>query len=72
LLSSLNFEPKRSNIIHDHRHNSRNRPEIIKMVPVIRECERRRLDYFALHTGQHYSYQMDTIFFDPLELPASL
>jgi UDP-N-acetylglucosamine 2-epimerase (non-hydrolysing) len=45
------------------------RPEIIKMSPLIRECERRGLDYFVLHTGQHYSYEMDKIFFDELELP---
>ena len=45
------------------------RPEIIKMAPVIRECERRNLDYFILHTGQHYSYTMDSIFFEQLELP---
>lgn len=47
------------------------RPEIIKMAPIIRECERRKLDYFVLHTGQHYSYQMDSIFFEQLELPAA-
>lgn len=47
------------------------RPEIIKMAPIIRECERRCLDYFILHTGQHYSYQMDSIFFEQLELPAA-
>ena len=45
------------------------RPEIIKMSPIIRECEARNLDYFILHTGQHYSYQMDRIFFEQLELP---
>lgn len=45
------------------------RPEIIKMSPVIRECERRGIDYFILHTGQHYSYKMDRIFFEELELP---
>jgi UDP-N-acetylglucosamine 2-epimerase (non-hydrolysing) len=47
------------------------RPEIIKMAPIIRECERRKLDYFVLHTGQHYSHQMDSIFFEQLELPAA-
>jgi UDP-N-acetylglucosamine 2-epimerase (non-hydrolysing) len=47
------------------------RPEIIKMAPIIRECERRSLDYFVLHTGQHYSYQMDSIFFEQLELPTA-
>ena len=45
------------------------RPEIIKMSPVIRECEKQNLDYFILHTGQHYSYNLDKIFFDELELP---
>ncbi len=45
------------------------RPEIIKMSPIIRECERKHRDYFILHTGQHYSYDMDKIFFDELELP---
>ncbi len=47
------------------------RPEIIKMAPIIRECERKKLDYFVLHTGQHYSYEMDSIFFEQLELPAA-
>jgi len=45
------------------------RPEIIKMAPVIRECQRRCLDYSIIHTGQHYSYHMDRIFFEQLELP---
>jgi UDP-N-acetylglucosamine 2-epimerase (non-hydrolysing) len=44
------------------------RPEIIKMAPVIRECQRRGLDHFVLHTGQHYSHEMDRIFFEQLEL----
>ncbi|MDV2480879.1 UDP-N-acetylglucosamine 2-epimerase (non-hydrolyzing) [Methanoculleus sp. Wushi-C6] len=45
------------------------RPEIIKMSPVIRECERRGIDYFILHSGQHYSYEMDRVFFEELDLP---
>ncbi len=45
------------------------RPEIIKMSPIIRECIRKNLNYFILHTGQHYTYEMDRIFFDQLELP---
>ena len=44
------------------------RPEIIKMAPIIRECQNRQLDHFVLHTGQHYSYSMDKIFFEDLEL----
>ena len=47
------------------------RPEIIKMSPIIRECEKQNLDYFILHTGQHYSYNLDKIFFEDLELPAA-
>lgn len=45
------------------------RPEIIKMSPIIRECEAKHLDYFILHTGQHYSYDMDRAFFEDLDLP---
>ena len=45
------------------------RPEIIKMSPIIRKCERLGSDYFILHTGQHYSYNMDRVFFEQLELP---
>ena len=45
------------------------RPEIIKLAPIIRELEKRKLDYFILHTGQHYSYEMDKIFFEELNLP---
>ena len=45
------------------------RPEIIKFSPIIRECERLGLDCFILHTGQHYSYDMDRVFFEQLELP---
>lgn len=45
------------------------RPEIIKMNPVIRKCQQEGLDFFILHTGQHYSYNMDRIFFEKLHLP---
>ena len=45
------------------------RPEIIKLAPIIRECEERKLDYFILHSGQHYSYELDKVFFEELNLP---
>jgi UDP-N-acetylglucosamine 2-epimerase (non-hydrolysing) len=45
------------------------RPEIIKMSPIIRECEERELNYFILHTGQHYSFNMDRVFFEQLKIP---
>ena len=44
------------------------RPEIIKMSPIIRELEKNRSNYFILHTGQHYSFNLDKIFFKDLEL----
>ena len=47
------------------------RPEIIKLSSLIRECRARRLDYFIIHTNQHYSDAMDTIFFKDLDLPQS-
>lgn len=45
------------------------RPEIIKMSPVIRELEKRGGDFFVFHTGQHYSHNMDGVFFEQLKLP---
>ena len=45
------------------------RPEIIKLAPIIRICEQKKLNYFIIHTGQHYSYNMDRIFFEQLVLP---
>jgi UDP-N-acetylglucosamine 2-epimerase (non-hydrolysing) len=45
------------------------RPEIIKMSPIIRNLAKRGDDFFILHTGQHYSYEMDKSFFDILSLP---
>lgn len=46
------------------------RPEIIKMSPIIRECNRLGLDYFILHAGQHYSYNLNKVFFEHLSLPS--
>jgi UDP-N-acetylglucosamine 2-epimerase (non-hydrolysing) len=46
------------------------RPEIIKMAPVIRECQKRKIPFFIIHSNQHYSKEMDSIFFDELHLPA--
>ena len=44
------------------------RPEIIKMSPIISCCEKDNIEYFIIHTGQHYSYEMDKVFFEELEL----
>jgi len=48
------------------------RPEIIKLSPVIRELEKledNNIDYFIIHTNQHYSENLDRIFFKELNLP---
>ena len=45
------------------------RPEIIKLAPIIRLLERQRKKFLLIHTGQHYSYNMDRVFFKELELP---
>ena len=44
------------------------RPEIIKMAPVCKALEGRNVDYSILHTGQHYDFNMDRVFFDEFHL----
>jgi UDP-N-acetylglucosamine 2-epimerase (non-hydrolysing) len=44
------------------------RPEIIKIAPIIHECERRQIDFFLLHTGQHYSDNMSRLFFRDMDV----
>ncbi len=39
------------------------------MAPVIRACQKKGVTFSVLHTGQHYSYEMDRIFFEELSLP---
>ncbi|MDK2783381.1 MAG: UDP-GlcNAc3NAcA epimerase [Thermococcaceae archaeon] len=38
------------------------RPQFIKMTPVSREL-RKHFEEVVIHTGQHYDYEMDRIFF---------
>ncbi len=45
------------------------RPEIIKLSPLLRACEWLNIEYFTIHTGQHYSYEMDRVFYEQLSLP---
>ena len=45
------------------------RPEIIKMSPIIRVCQKNKIDFAILHTNQHYSQNLDKIFFKELNLP---
>lgn len=44
------------------------RPEIIKLSPLIPLLEQ-AFAHFILHTGQHYDYEMDEVFFQDLHLP---
>lgn len=45
------------------------RPEIIKLSPVIRICRENNIPFSLIHTGQHYSDNLDNIFFEQLNLP---
>ncbi len=45
------------------------RPNFMKIAPLIRELEKRNLEYKLIHTGQHYDYEMSKIFFDRLGIP---
>jgi UDP-N-acetylglucosamine 2-epimerase (non-hydrolysing) len=45
------------------------RPEIVKMAPVLRACRARRVPFTLLHTGQHYSFELNELLFRELELP---
>lgn len=45
------------------------RPEIIKMSPIIRACQKTKTPFFIIHTNQHYSKDFDAVFFRDLELP---
>lgn len=44
------------------------RPEIIKMAPIVRACQKKNVDFFILHTGQHYSKELNTQIFNDLDL----
>ncbi|HMK46810.1 MAG TPA: UDP-N-acetylglucosamine 2-epimerase (non-hydrolyzing) [Methanocella sp.] len=45
------------------------RPNFIKMAPVSRELRKGMVE-IIIHTGQHYDYELDRIFFDQLGIPA--
>lgn len=45
------------------------RPGIVKQSALIRELVRRDLPLLLVHTGQHYSYELDAVFFSELGLP---
>ena len=44
------------------------RPNFIKLAPVSKEL-RKQFEEIVIHTGQHYDYEMNKVFFDELGLP---
>ena len=46
------------------------RPGFVMLAPIIRELLNRVADHFVIHTGQHYSPNMDLQFFEDLQLEA--
>ena len=44
------------------------RPNFIKLAPVSKEL-RKEFNEIIIHTGQHYDYEMDKVFFDELGIP---
>ncbi len=45
------------------------RPHFIKMAPVSRELTKNHIEEIVVHTGQHYDYEMNKIFFEQLNIP---
>lgn len=45
------------------------RPDIINFHPYVKELKKRKSDFVIVHTGQHYSYFFDKLFFEQLNFP---
>lgn len=45
------------------------RPDIINYQPLVNEFKKRKIDFSIVHTGQHYSYFFDGLFFKQLNFP---
>lgn len=45
------------------------RPDIINLYPIVKQLQLRKADYVIVHTGQHYSYFFDKLFFKQLNFP---
>ncbi|MBI2445137.1 UDP-N-acetylglucosamine 2-epimerase (non-hydrolyzing) [Candidatus Micrarchaeota archaeon] len=44
------------------------RPELVKMAPVLWRLDARRIPYALVHSGQHYDYNLNAVFFEDLHL----
>lgn len=45
------------------------RPEFIKLAPVLRTFEKKKISYILIHSGQHYSLELDKQIIKDLKLP---
>jgi UDP-N-acetylglucosamine 2-epimerase len=46
------------------------RPQFIKLVPIIQEkLANESVDFYYIHTGQHYDKNMSEVFFEELSIP---
>ncbi|MGC8880701.1 MAG: non-hydrolyzing UDP-N-acetylglucosamine 2-epimerase [Minisyncoccia bacterium] len=45
------------------------RPTFIKMSPLIKALKLKRANFFIIHTGQHYSKELNKVFFEELKIP---
>ncbi len=45
------------------------RPDIINYQPLVRQLIQKKIDFKIVHTGQHYSYFFDELFFEQLKFP---
>ncbi|VVC03409.1 UDP-N-acetylglucosamine 2-epimerase [Candidatus Bilamarchaeum dharawalense] len=46
------------------------RPNLMKLAPIVKRCEERKISYAIVHTGQHYTENMNDVFFKVLKLPS--
>ncbi len=56
-------------LLKEHLRYLGNRSGIVKQSPLIRALANQGTPFFMIHTGQHYSPEMDAQFFTDLELP---
>ena len=45
------------------------RPNFMKMAPIVLEMNRRGIEQYLVHTGQHYDANMSDVFFEELGMP---
>jgi UDP-N-acetylglucosamine 2-epimerase (non-hydrolysing) len=48
------------------------RPQLIKLASLVKAFDDFKLEYGLVHTGQHYDFEMDHLFFEELKLPEPL